>query len=175
MQKQGIFYPYGAHELYFKSLVFPPAFSDRAIRVCNRFCRGLNCSMQKLSAICLIFIYLVSTPGWRIEQHFCGGEPVATQLLTEVTASDVAQKEDQQESEGCCHNKLFQCKSDQGNCSQWLFSFAPLWFSPWANLPAIPNFIFPRQFIEYIQIKAGKDPPWRVKNAIFLVYRCFRL
>lgn len=175
MQKQGFFNQVGTHELYFKSAILPSTFSDREIRLCTRLGWSLKPFMQKISAIWLIIIYLTGTQGWRIEQHFCGGEPVSTQILTKVSWNDLAPDDDQDTSEDCCHNHVFQCKSDNGIGSQIFYNFSPVWLATRSNLTDSGYPIFFSTITELFKILAGKDPPWQNKKGNFLVFGCFRI
>ena len=84
--------------------------------------------MKNVTSILLSFIFLISTTGFSINKHFCGGHMVAVQFFSTEEPESCCDGMDM--PAGCCHNESEYYQLDE------TFNLAKVSFE------TAPNFVF---------------------------------
>ena len=107
--------------------------------------------MRQAVSVLLLLSVLVSSTGFTLAKHFCGGELAHISLSDEVKAC--CDGEDEMPSD-CCHDELAQLVLDDSQLDHQTFQLQPLTFftlsvlthflsvSPEATLPTSPWTVF---------------------------------
>lgn len=126
--------------------------------------------MKPLFSILLILSYLSGSLGVKLNQHFCCGELVGTEIVTQLSQDLFDTEQAGEESSGCCSDKVVTLKVDDGKTVfQWFQ--AEKSFSSVAVLPYLNAFLSPIAVSFPHLSESGKTPPEIPKPPLYLIFR----
>ena len=128
--------------------------------------------MKKVSALLLVFLFLITNSGMAVTMHWCGGKLSSIHFFSEKHSCPCGKKA---MKSGCCKDKTttFQLNDEQQKTQECSINHSKVKGFQLVLADTFP-FFYQISFIA-VDFYNSKHPPGEVKHPLYLQHRTFRI